>query len=64
MKAQKYIIEVAVKNDKGEYEWRGMRPSHSNTPYEFDSEDEAQRTINMCYPCTITRRARITIKNP
>lgn len=64
MKAQKYIIEVSVKNDKGEREWKGMRPSHSDTPYEFDSEDEAYRTMNSCYPCKISRRVRITIKKP
>ena len=63
MPAQKYIVEVSVKNDEGEYEWKGLKPSHSITPYEFDDENEAYRMMNICYPCTITRRVRVTIKN-
>lgn len=62
MKTQKYIIEVSVKNDKGEREWKGLRPSHSNDPYEFRSENEAYRMINTCYPCKISRRVRVTKK--
>ena len=63
MSSQKYIVQVSVKNNEGEYEWKNVQPSHSNNPYEFDNENEAYRMINMCYPCKITHRVRVTTNN-
>lgn len=48
--AKKYGIEVKVyDNAKREYSWERLQPTNG-TPYQFASEYEAQKTMNMCYP--------------
>ena len=45
-----FVIEVNVRRDfDGIHVWKMLSPS-GGAPYKFDTEAEATRTMEMCYP--------------
>jgi hypothetical protein len=34
--------------------WKSIKPSHSTYPYEYETKEEAERMLKMCYGATIS----------
>lgn len=39
--------------------WRAMHPSRSNKPYRYDTREEAEKIMRMCYPQADQSQVRI-----
>lgn len=54
-----YEIEIWCWDSKlGRMEWGKVHPS-GGQPYSFETEDEARRTLNMCYPDMVSEHKRV-----
>lgn len=51
-------VQVRVEVERGRFEWRNMRPSNGPA-YSFESEDEARRTADWCYPEQTIKQVRV-----
>lgn len=45
----KFVVQVKYKDGNGGVEWMSVHPTNA-PPYEFESEEEAQKMMRMCYP--------------
>jgi len=54
-----YEIEIECSNGElGRMEWRKVHPT-GGQPYRFETEDEARRMLNMCYPDMMSEHKRV-----
>ena len=53
-----YQFQVLITKADGTTEWRSVRPS-SDAPYAYETEQEAQRMLEMCYPDAIKETVRV-----
>jgi hypothetical protein len=42
----------------GKMEWFSVRPTNGK-PYEYDTKEEAERMLRMCYPLVSSEEARV-----
>lgn len=58
----KFYMEVFSINIDGERGWHKIKPSGKKSkPYSYDTFEEAERMINMCYPNELwNKEKRIT----
>lgn len=57
----KFVVQVKYKDKDGGVEWMSVHPTNA-PPYEFETEEEAEKMMRMCYPDEIsfgTGRVRI-----
>lgn len=58
-----YELEIWCWNGKlGYMAWAKIHPT-GGQPYRFETEDEARRTLNMCYPDMMSEHKRVVPVN-
>jgi len=53
-----YQFQVLITKDDGTKEWCSVRPTNGK-PYSYETEQEARRMLEMCYPDAIKETVRV-----
>jgi hypothetical protein len=53
-----FQIQVKIQVAPGQYEWKSVCPT-GGQPYNFSTQEEADRMLRMCYPDELRENVRV-----
>ena len=61
----KYQMQIQIPNPQtGKPEWKSIKGSHMKEPYEYDTREEAERVLRICYGHALCRDEMRVIEKP